>query len=102
MGEFKVKIIGPGSIDGSQFPYSTISAGVTERLAASAAAQGADLKVTNMTIRRQIIDGHLAWSVNAESDTRTGIVFQAKPDGSGLTDPAQQALDRIEAATGSE
>src|SRR5919108_2078389 len=102
MGEFKVKIVGPDSIDGSQFPYSAISADVTEKLAASAAGQGADLKVTNMTIRRQITDGHLAWSVNAESDTRTGIVFQAKPDGSGLTDPAQQALDRIEAATGSE
>jgi hypothetical protein len=100
MGEFKVKIVGPGSIDGSQFPYSAISADVTEKLAASAAGQGADLKVTNMTIRRQIVDGQLAWSINAESDTRTGIVFQAKPDGSGLTNPVQQALDRM-GATGS-
>jgi hypothetical protein len=102
MGEFKVKLVGPGSLDGSQFPYSTIDAGVTQKLAGSAAGQGGDLKVTNMTIRRQIIDGDLGWSVNAESDTRTGIVFQAKPDGSGLTDPAQQALDSIEAVTGSQ
>lgn len=99
MGEFKVKVVGPGSLDGSQFPYRTISAGVTEKLAASAARQGADLKVTNMTIRREIIDGHLAWSVNAESDTRTGIVLQADPDGSGLADATARALERAAAAS---
>jgi hypothetical protein len=97
MGEFKVKVVGPGSLDGSQFPYRTISAGVTEKLAASAARQGADLKVTNMTIRREIIDGHLAWSVNAESDTRTGIVLQADPDGSRLADATERALERAAA-----
>ena len=99
MGEFKVKVVGPGSLDGSQFPYRTISAGVTEKLAASAARQGADLKVTNMTIRREIIDGHLAWSVNAESDTRTGIVLQADPHGSGLADATARALERAAAAS---
>ena len=94
IGEFKVKIVGGGSIEGSQFPYKTIGAGVTEKLAASAAGQGDDLKVTNMTIRREIIDGHLAWSVNAESDERTGLVFQADPDGSGLADATTRALER--------
>ena len=94
MGEFKVKIIGGGSIEGSQFPYETISAGVTEKLAASAAGQGEGLTITNMTIRREIIDGNLAWSVNADSDTRTGLVFQADPDGSGLADATERALER--------
>jgi hypothetical protein len=101
MGEFKVKIVGGGSIEGSQFPYETIGAGVTEKLAASAAGQGHGLKVTNMTIRREIIDGHLAWSVNAESDERTGLVFQADPDGSGLADATQRALERSGASAGS-
>jgi hypothetical protein len=100
MGEFKVKIVGGGSIEGSQFRYEAISAGVTERLASSAAEQGHDLKVTNMTIRREIIDGHLAWSVNAESDERTGLVFEADPDGSGLADATQRALDRSSAQSG--
>jgi hypothetical protein len=100
MGEFKVKIVGGGSIEGSQFPYETIGAGVTERLAASTAEQGHDLKVTNMTIRREIIDGHLAWSVNAESDERTGLVFEADPDGSGLADATQRALERSGAQSG--
>lgn len=100
MGEFKVKIVGGGSIEGSQFPYETIDAGVTEKLAAAAAEQGHDLKVTNMTIRREILDGHLAWSVNAESDERTGLVFQADPDGSGLADATQRALERGGAQSG--
>ena len=99
-GEFKVKIVGGGSIEGSQFPYGTISAGVTEKLAASATGQGDDLTVTNMTIRREIIDGHLAWSVNAESDERTGLVFQADPDGSGLADATERALERSGAESG--
>jgi hypothetical protein len=100
MGEFKVKIVGPGSIDGSQFPYQTINAGVTERLAASAAGQGHDLTVTNMTIRRGIVDGHLSWKVNADSDERTGLVFEADPDGSGLADATQRALERSGGASG--
>jgi hypothetical protein len=100
MGKFKVKIVGGGSIEGSQFPYETISAGVTEKLAASAAGQGQDLTVTNMTIRREIIDGHLAWSVNAESGARTGLVFQADPDGSGLADATKRALERSGAEGG--
>lgn len=94
MGEFKVKIVGGGSLDGSQFPYRTINAGVTEKLAASAAGQGHDLTITNMTIRREIIDGHLSWKVNAESDERTGLVFEADPDGSGLADATRRALER--------
>jgi hypothetical protein len=94
MGEFKVKIVGPGSLEGSQFPYKTLSPGVTERLASSAAGQGQGLEVTNMTIRRDVIDSHLEWSVNADSDERTGVVFTADPDGSGLGDATKRALAR--------
>ena len=101
MGEFKVKIIGPGSIEGSQFAYETISGGVTEKLAAQVAERDGALRVTNMTIERGIIEGDLAWSVNTESDERTGIVFQADPDGSGLADPTKRALERRGAESGS-
>jgi hypothetical protein len=101
MGEFKVKIIGPGSIEGSQFRYETVSAGVTQKLAAAVAERDGALRVTNMTIERGIIEGDLAWSVNTESDERTGIVFQADPDGSGLADPTKRALARSGAASGS-
>jgi len=100
MGEFKVKLVGPGSIDGSQFPYETISAGVTQELAAAVAEQDGGLRVTNMTIQRALIEGDLAWSVNAESDARTGIVFQADPDGSRLADATKRALERAGAESG--
>ena len=98
MGAFKIKIVGSGSLEGSQFPYAKISADVTEKLAAAVTARDGALRVTNMTIERAIIDGDLAWSVNAESDARTGIVFQADLDGSGLDDPAKRALAAAGAA----
>jgi|SRR5215216_2350984 len=94
IGEFRVQPVGPGSLEGSQFPYKTLGAGVTEKLAVAVAERDSSMHVTNMTIQRDIIDGDLAWSVNAESDERTGIVFQADPDGSRLGDAAQRALDR--------
>ena len=94
MGEFKVKIIGTGSIEGSQFAYETLNDGITQKLAESVVAEDGSLVVTNMTIERGLVDGDLAWSVNAESEDRTGIVFQANPDGSGLADPTQRALEQ--------
>jgi hypothetical protein len=84
MAELEVKIIGGGSIEGQQFPM--VDAGVTERLATAVAGRDG-LHATNMTLERPITGGPPRWSVNAESDDRTGIVFQAKPDGSGLADP---------------
>jgi hypothetical protein len=46
-----------------------------------------------MTIRRDVIEGDLSWSVNTESDGRTGVVSDADPDGSGLAEATQRALD---------
>jgi len=94
MGEFKVKLVGPGSLDGSQFPYATLDAGITEKLASGVAKQDGSLRVTNMTIRRDVAQGDLDWSVNAESGDRTGIVFKADPDGSGLGDATERALEQ--------
>ena len=92
IGQFKVKLVGPGTLDGSQFPYSTLSPGITEKLASGVAEQDGSLRVTNMTIRRDIVQGDLDWSVNAESDTRTGLVYKADADGSGLADAVTRAL----------
>jgi hypothetical protein len=98
MGEFKVKLIGQGSLEGSQFPDKTLNAGVTEKLATTVAARDGGLRVTYMNLERGLVDGDLVWSVNAESDERTGIVFHADPDGSGLADPSRRALERAEQA----
>lgn len=98
-GEFKVKLVGPGSIEGSQFPYETISAGVTQKIAAAVAERDSALRVTNMTIERGPVDGDPTWSVVAESDDRTGLVFRADRDGSGLADPAEWATRRSPAGS---
>lgn len=92
MGEFKVKLIGPGTLEGSQFPYRTVSPGVTEELAANVAERDGALRITNMRMERGLVDGDPVWSIVAESDERTGIVFHAEPDGSGLVDPVARAL----------
>jgi hypothetical protein len=87
MGEFNVKIIGTGSLQGDQFPMKTVNAGSTEKLDAAVTERDGALTVTNMTLERGLTNGRLAWSINSESDDRTGIVFVAKADGSGLADP---------------
>jgi hypothetical protein len=92
MGEFKVKIIGSGSIEGEQFPMSTLSEGITARIEAAVQERDRSLDVTNMNLERGLTNGRLAWSINAESEDRTGIVFNARPDGSGLADPTRFAL----------
>jgi hypothetical protein len=92
MGEFKVKIIGSGSIEGAQFPMSTLSEGITARIEAAVRERDGSLQVTNMNIERGLTNGHLAWSINAESEDRTGIVFNARPNGSGLADPTKFSL----------
>lgn len=86
-GEYKVKIVGNGSIAGAEFAFDTVDAGITTKLASAVVERDGALSVTNMNLERDLTDGKLAWSVNAESDERTGIVFQARPDGSGLADP---------------
>lgn len=85
MGELKVKIIGGGTIEGQQF--AMVDPGVTEKLATAVAGRDG-LHAVNMTLERPLTGGAPRWSVNAESDDRTGLVFHAKPDGSGLADPA--------------
>jgi hypothetical protein len=99
MGEFKVKIIGTGSLEGEQFPMDTVNAGSTAKLDGAVTERDGALTVTNMTLERGLTNGKLAWSINAESDDRTGIVFLAKADGSGLADPTDFARDSADAPT---
>jgi hypothetical protein len=43
--------------------------------------------VTVMTLERSAIDGNLGWTINAEGGGRTGLVYNADPDGSNVTSP---------------
>jgi len=81
----KVQIVGGGSIAGNDFPLSQVPGGVTRKLAARVKRRGQ--KATNMTLSRALTQGRLAWTVNAEGGGRTGLVYQANPNGSGFHTP---------------
>src|SRR5262245_9089141 len=52
-----------------------------------------DLEVTVMTLEKSAVDGRLRWAINAEGGGRSGLVYNAQPDGSNVTSPTQEATD---------
>ena len=46
-----------------------------------------DLNVTVMTLAKRTVDGLLKWTINAEGGGRTGLVYNAEPDGSNVASP---------------
>jgi hypothetical protein len=84
-----VDVIGPGSLDGQDFPFSEVDpAAINEIVSGVKEKAGVnDLKVTVMTLEKSNIDGQLKWTINAEGGGRTGLVYNAEPDGSNVTSP---------------
>jgi hypothetical protein len=89
----KVEIVGGGSIEGLQYPFRVVDPGVTEKLDAAVRARKG-LHATTMTLERGPVGTRLVWTVNAEGNGRTGLVFNARPDGSGLAEPGKAAARR--------
>ena len=85
-----VEIVGGGSIEGLQFPFRSVDPGVTEKLARAVRSQNG-LRATVMTLEKGPAGAKLAWTINAEGNGRTGIVFIASPDGSALRTPGGSA-----------
>ena len=85
----KVQIIGSGSIADDDFPLARVKKGITERLAAAVKEKNPSAHATNMTLEKGLTNGILYWSVNAEGGGRTGLVYQARPGGSGFADPVE-------------
>src|SRR3954453_7897678 len=84
--QVKVEIVGGGSLEGSQYSLRRVSPDVTERLD-QAVRKHKGLHPTTMTLQRGPVGTKLIWTVNAEGNGRTGLVFDANPDGSGLAEP---------------
>jgi hypothetical protein len=84
--QVKVEIVGGGSLEGSQYSLRRVSPDVTERLD-KAVRKHNGLRPTTMTLQRGPVGTKLIWTVNAEGNGRTGLVFDANPDGSGLAEP---------------
>jgi hypothetical protein len=85
----KVDVIGPGSLEGQDFPFSEIDpAAINKIVSGVKSASGAsDIKLTVMTLEKSAVDGKLKWTINAEGGGRTGLVYNAEPDGSNVTSP---------------
>jgi hypothetical protein len=84
-----VEVIGPGSLEGQDFPFSEIDPAAVDKIVSGVkqASGVSDLKVTVMTLEKSQIDGTLKWTINAEGGGRTGLVYNAEPDGSNVTSP---------------
>jgi hypothetical protein len=84
-----VDVVGPGSLEGQDFPFSEIDpAAINEIVSGVKEESGvSDLKVTVMTLEKSVVDGQLKWTINAEGGGRSGLVYNAEPDGSNVTSP---------------
>jgi hypothetical protein len=84
-----VDVVGPGSLDGQDFPFSEIDPAAIDKIVSGVKENAGvnDLKVTVMTLEKSNIDGQLKWTINAEGGGRTGLVYNAEPDGSNVTSP---------------
>jgi hypothetical protein len=86
----KVDVIGPGSLEGQDFPISEVDPAAVNKIVDGIKSQPQfnDLKVTVMTLEKSQTDGNLKWTINGEGGGRTGLVYTAEPDGSGVSLPA--------------
>jgi hypothetical protein len=91
----QVQVIGPGSLEGQDFPFSEIDPAAVDKIVSGvkSASDVADIKVTVMTLEKSAVDGNLKWTINAEGGGRTGLVYNAEPDGSNVTSPTAAISD---------
>jgi hypothetical protein len=87
--DVQVQVIGPGSLNGQDYPFSEIDPAAIDKIqqGVKSAAGVNDLKITVMTLEKSAVDGELKWTINAEGGGRTGLVYNAEPDGSNVTSP---------------
>ena len=85
----QVQVIGPGTLEGQDFPFSEVDPAAIDKIVSGVKTQSGvnDLKVTVMTLEKSSVDGKLGWTINAEGGGRTGLVYNAEPDGSNVTSP---------------
>jgi hypothetical protein len=87
--DVKVDVIGAGSLEGQDYPFSEVDPAAINKIVSGVKEKAgvSDLKVTVMTLALSPVDGQLKWTINAEGGGRTGLVYNAEPDGSNVTSP---------------
>ncbi|HEU4980514.1 MAG TPA: hypothetical protein VFT14_04795 [Solirubrobacterales bacterium] len=85
----EVEVIGPGSLEGTDFPISEVDPAAIDRIVEGVRSESgvSGIEPTVMTLEKGAVDGELRWTVNAEGGGRSGLVYTADPDGSNVTSP---------------
>jgi hypothetical protein len=91
----QVNVIGTGSLDDEDFTLRRVSADVVAKLDARVRDEDAQYSTTNLVLERVPPDAYLRWSINAEAEGRSGLVWNADPDGRGFADPSEFARRRL-------
>jgi len=79
-----VKLSGDGNLSDNVFPISKLDPEVPAALIQKLETQEPGFELSTATLRLNPVDGALQWSLPGETESRTGIVFQASRDGSRL------------------
>jgi hypothetical protein len=85
----QVDVVGPGSLEGQDFPIDQVDPSAIDEIVSGVESESgvSDVEVTVMTLEKSAVDGQLGWTINAEGGGRTGLVYNADPDGSNVTSP---------------
>ena len=82
----ELQIVGSPSLESSLFALSDADPGAVDSIVEGIREETGDdgARVTSLTLQMHV-DGELGWTANAESEGRSGLVFEAEADGSGVT-----------------
>jgi hypothetical protein len=82
----QVDVVGPGSLEGQDFPIAQVDPAAIDKIVSGvqSASGASDTKVTVMTLEKSAVDGQLKWTIVAEGGGRTGLPYNAEPDGSNV------------------
>jgi hypothetical protein len=85
----QVQVVGSGSLAGHEFPFSKLDPVAIDRMAVEARrlSDASDFRITVLTFERSPVDNALTWTIVGETKARTGLVYQANPDGSNVRAP---------------
>jgi hypothetical protein len=92
--EEKVQVIGPGSLNGTDFPFSEIDPAAIDKIVSGlkTASGISDIKIKVLTLDKQNAEGGLRWTIIAEGGGRTDLPYTADPDGSNVQSPIPSGI----------
>ena len=86
-----VRVIGGGSLDDEDFPLELVRDDAVRKLAARVSEEGPAFEPRVLTLERVPPDGYLLWSVLASGSDSGSEVWNARPNGTGFSEPGRFA-----------